>query len=798
MRIYHNIPALFAYNSVSATNSSLQKSIEKLSTGLRINSAADDAAGLAISEKMRAQVRGLDQAVRNSQDGISMIQTAEGALNETHSILQRMRELSVQAANDTLTSQDRSYIQLEVDQLKEEVTRIATTTQFNKKKLLDGSASVLWSSDKLETKALVRGALRQIDQFGQKSAAEGNFKISIIADPGQAQIQKSDIFKIKHENVIMNVTTNEAAGLQDVRVDTLPAGTYNISQSSTTLSAAVNSLQRFGTTAVLTLSAAADTTNVGAASIYLEVVGVNTATNQVTFRATSNILYQDGSVATKVNDNLVVGTAGATFATLGLNSGNTLAIGDLGSAIPANSGNSVGAGATTASWAPGTDGANFYSVGDKVVLHYVSEGAADAAVIISGTTNPDWFGHWGGAAGTNLQDRTFNLVAADVQGADVHFRNFYLNTANGSLYESDITIQFNDNFVAGNDNPLAGFEAAYIGQVAKGDVELRDLDKFWDANGRFMIEDPQNITVTQGDGKQSTITLNSTDTLRDIEFKLNNAIAFGLGQATYLDSNTDRFVDFVENDSPNTPESVAGTFVIRSAIAGKAGELNFAGDEDIIKALSLNVIQNSSESQYRVSVTDAHSGNNIASNVKVTGNMLYGVVHKNVDVEFDAMANTKVEWSESALGFRLTRESEIYETVLHLADNTTVFQIGANEKEDMGIDIGDMSAKALGINNVLVTDRESAARSITVIDSAIDRVSGQRAKLGAYQNRLEHTINNLTVAGTNLQAAESRIRDLDMAKEMMNFTKLNILMQAGNSMLAQANQLPQNVLQLLR
>ncbi|GAB1485448.1 hypothetical protein MASR2M79_04950 [Aminivibrio sp.] len=145
---------------------------------------------------------------------------------------------------------------------------------------------------------------------------------------------------------------------------------------------------------------------------------------------------------------------------------------------------------------------------------------------------------------------------------------------------------------------------------------------------------------------------------------------------------------------------MAGTFVIRSAIAGKDGELNFAGDEDIIKALSLNVINKSTESQYRVSVTDAHNGNTVASNVKVTGNMLYGVVHSNVDVEFDAMANTKVEWSDSARSFRLTRESEIYETVLHLADNTTVFQIGANEKEDMGIDIGNMNAKALGIENI--------------------------------------------------------------------------------------------------
>jgi len=776
MRIYHNIPALFAYNSVSSTNASLQKSIEKLSTGLRINSAADDAAGLAISEKMRAQVRGLDQAVRNSQDGISMIQTAEGALNETHSILQRMRELSVQAANDTLTSQDRSYIQLEVDQLKEEVTRIATTTQFNKKKLLDGSASVLWSSDKLETKALVRGALRQIDQFGQKSAAEGNFKISIIADPGEAQIQKSDIFKIKHENVIMNVTKNEAAGVQSIRVDSLPAGTYNITRTAgvNAASLALQSHQLFGTTAALIATAVA-AAGVAGASIYLEVVAVNTATNVVTFRATSNILNQDGTVTTKVNDNLLIGTAAETISSLGIGL-STLAIGS----------------------ATGTDGANQYSIGNKIVLGYLGDGAgADTTVTISGTTNPNWFGSWGSTAGQDLQDRVFVLDSTEVAGKDVHFRNFYLNTANGTLYESDIVLQLNDNF-SDTDAILAGFEAAFVGQVAKGDVQLRDLDKFWDANGRFMIEDPQNITVTQGDGKQSTITLNSTDTLRDIEFKLNNAIAFGLGQARYLDSNTDRFVDFVENSTYNTPESVDGTFVIRSAIAGKAGELNFAGDEDIIKALSLNVIQNSSESQYRVSINDAHNGATIASNVKVTGNMLFGVVHKNVDIEFDAMANTKVEWSESALGFRLSRDSGIYETVIHLADNTTVFQIGANEKEDMGIDIGDMSAKALGINNVLVTDRESAARSITVIDSAIDRVSGQRAKLGAYQNRLEHTINNLTVAGTNLQAAESRIRDLDMAKEMMNFTKLNILMQAGNSMLAQANQLPQNVLQLLR
>ncbi|GHV33238.1 hypothetical protein FACS1894187_00950 [Synergistales bacterium] len=161
MRINHNIPALYAYNALSDTNNQLQKAIRNLSTGLRINMAADDAAGLAISEKMRAQIRGLDQALRNSQDGISMIQTAEGALTEVHSILQRMRELSVQAANDTLTSEDRTYIQGEIDQLKGEINRIANTTQFNKKLLLNGNASVLWSSDKLSTSVIVRGGGRK-------------------------------------------------------------------------------------------------------------------------------------------------------------------------------------------------------------------------------------------------------------------------------------------------------------------------------------------------------------------------------------------------------------------------------------------------------------------------------------------------------------------------------------------------------------------------------------------------------------------------------------------------------------
>ncbi len=139
MRINHNIAALNTYRQLSSATTAQSKSMEKLSSGQRINRAGDDAAGLAISEKMRGQIRGLDQASRNSQDGISLIQTAEGALNETHAILQRMRELAVQGGNDTNTTDDRTQIQTELDQLKEEIDRISETTEFNTQNLLDGN-----------------------------------------------------------------------------------------------------------------------------------------------------------------------------------------------------------------------------------------------------------------------------------------------------------------------------------------------------------------------------------------------------------------------------------------------------------------------------------------------------------------------------------------------------------------------------------------------------------------------------------------------------------------------------------
>ncbi len=911
MRVNHNIPALYAYNSVNATNNALTKSIAKLSSGLRINGAADDAAGLAISEKMRAQIRGLDQANANAQDGINMISTAEGALNETHSILQRMRELSVQAANDTLTSNDRQAIQLEVDELAEEIDRISNTTQFNKKKLLNGDAAVLWSSDTTSTKVTVNGGLRTIDDYGQKSAQEGNYKITIDAVAGQGQVQKTDIFKVKHavqesvsestvgfanfEGVFAGagldqsstVTINidgtaytltftadygdeinaasalkslieRQAGLSDkveFTVDDATSASFVIvakeagvsfeigwnieggtlagsgitttvaSLGMTTIKPEDDNIQSIsmnganmmvGDYKVETLSAVTAAANAVAdavvfeqqtaafveagiavatnteynMSIVFEVASKDTATNSVTFSYKYVQMSQDG--VTEVGNGTV---------TQVMTGGNTL------------TGTYGGVSFSTFDI---DDNLTAFTVGDKVVVNVAATAAATDQRVIINRDN--------GSASATPMNYVFNSGALDNKTTNFSF--FQLNTIStsadfGEIKSSTVTIEFgkleNANSLGGvyGDELYASptgrdYAASFsidkqsIGAIADGSTSVYDIDKFWDSNGNFMIEDPQTITLVQGDGSKTSITLYKDDTMDSVAEKLNNAIRDGLGQGDLegLEA-AETFANYITEDeaaaNADSPYAVAGTIVISSAINGRDGNLTFIGDEELINALSLNVIQKSVENKFTVSVVDAHDATNvIASNVQVTGNNLVGVVHENIDVEFDTMADVQVSWDADQAKWVSSGEDGSYETTVHLADNTTVFQIGANEKEDMGINIGNMSSYALGVDNILVTDRENAARSITVLDKAIDKVSTQRAKLGAYQNRLEHTISNLTTASTNLTSAESRIRDVDMAKEMMNFTKLNILMQAGNSMLGQANQLPQNVLSLLR
>ena len=368
--------------------------------------------------------------------------------------------------------------------------------------------------------------------------------------------------------------------------------------------------------------------------------------------------------------------------------------------------------------------------------------------------------------------------------------------------------------------------------VTTRESTLVDTSKFYNEDGVFLIRHPQTLKLSQGNGKNASVTLYENDTIFDVAKKINNAIANDLGQGHYAD-NQDKFCtisdgtenssesvfkkDFVseeENtediDVSSNPDAISGkmttnikgynlnaTMLVRSVIPGKAGEIYFSGDEDLLNALGFNTIQESQETEYTASVYDAHSGAAIATNIKSNSPCFRNFIAPDIDIEVDPMAGLKANWHDAAKEFIISHE-ETYTAILHLKDNSTIFQIGANEGEDFLVQLGDSSCSSLGISAVNVLTRETASYAISVIDAAINKNSSQRAKIGAYSNALEHTMENLTAASLNLTNAESRIRDADMSKMMMELVKLQILNQSGSSMLAQANQLPNAILSLMK
>ena len=198
-RINNNVSALIAQGNLQKNQQTLNTSIERLLSTLRINRGADDAAGLTISEKLRGQIKGLNRAILNAQDGISLIQTAEGALNEDAAILNRIRELTIQASSDTLTTNDRQEIQREVDQLVDEMDRIASTTEFNTKKLLDGSATALVSVNSEGMEGI---------QVDSTTGSSGDYLVEInLASRGERQQLASNILVDKDEGELVDLDT---------------------------------------------------------------------------------------------------------------------------------------------------------------------------------------------------------------------------------------------------------------------------------------------------------------------------------------------------------------------------------------------------------------------------------------------------------------------------------------------------------------------------------------------------------------------------------------------------------------
>ena len=494
MRIQHNIAALNSYRNLTGNNSAVSKNLEKLSSGYRINRAGDDAAGLAISEKMRAQITGLNTAQKNAQDGVSLVQTAEGALTEVHSMLNRMVELADQSANGTYDNPvDRANLQKEIASLKDEIDRIADSTNFNGINLLDGSLSTT--------------------------------KLDLAA--GQ-------------------------------------------------LGGAVTSVKEIPATGTTSGISGHDKAKAGGHTLTVEYADENGTLHKV------DVKYK---IDTADNRDKAI----------------------------------------------------------EAILKAVS------------------------------QNDTLSSVFNITKGAD------------SVDFESKVT----------------GSKGAKVVNVSTTDTTSNmDADKAIDGENAKVQTQNAGTTIAAGD----TITLNGK---------------------TY---------EFVKDASTEPTKKGATAVVVGINNDATLGNLNKALESAGIKA------------------------------------------------EFDANNNQDLVFSATKNGVGLT---------LQIGDTSADFN-------QMTVSVGDMHTDALGIADIDISTQAGAKAAVDKIKSAINSVSSTRGDLGAIQNRLEHTINNLSVTSENMTAAESRIRDVDMANEMMAYTKNNILVQSSQAMLAQANQLPQGVLQLLQ
>ncbi|PMP69689.1 MAG: flagellin, partial [Calditerrivibrio nitroreducens] len=288
------------------------------------------------------------------------------------------------------------------------------------------------------------------------------------------------------------------------------------------------------------------------------------------------------------------------------------------------------------------------------------------------------------------------------------------------------------------------------------------------------------------------------DTVSDFEYKMTDAIVNKLGLGSDDALVNSHLVDYISTPTTDGARTVKGTFIIQTALAGEQGEIAFSGDQRLLNALSLAEIQKSENNTTLVTIKDAHTGNLIGTDE--TGNDRVNGVINGIELVIDSRANVSAEWdsTNNTLKFKENANASTKKYYLHVVDNSTDLQIGPNKGQSLSVSIPQLDVKGLGIENVYLVSQSLAQKAIPDIDNALSQVVTIRATIGAQINRLEHTINNLTVAKENMTASESRIRDLDVAEEMATFTRFQILGQSGMAMLAQANQIPQMALQLLK
>ena len=611
MIVQHNITAMNANRMLGLTTGSLSKSTEKLSSGYRINRAADDAAGLTISEKMRKQIRGLDQASTNAEDGVSAVQTAEGALTEVHSMLQRMNELAVQASNGTNSEDDRKAIQDEISQLTTEIDRVSETTKFNETYLLKGDGSKSTKTVNAHDAGLAG-----------KLVDNGNGTSTFSAD----DLKVGDKVTIAGKEYTIGKSADVA--------DYVKKGSINGTKAPAKTGDSV--------------------THNGVTTTIVDKMKTADASANAKWAANDTFVDADGKEWT------VIAAGGKTDATKGEVLATDVAtyLKD-GSVITKNVAFKVGTGDAT-------------DIAKKLT---VVDALEDTEVSITDATG--------------IKKLATNAVAGDIV------------TANGTSLEV----------------------------TEETPTSMKDV-----------------AAAIKAANKGATITIGTK--------------SYTLGVATDKDNDTytaDDLISMIKEGDTVNDGAADYTVIGVSATTAK--------DADTI---TLNEAYNKmAEELQKASSIGTDEGK--AATVSNKGNGTFEIKNGSVEVK-------------NGLSFNL-----------HVGAD-------ADMTNKINVDIDTMSAAGLGIKDINVADDTGAAATyaIDAIADAVAKVSSQRSALGAVQNRLEHTIDNLDNVVENTTSAESRIRDTDMAEEMVNYSKNSILQQAGQSMLAQANQANQGVLSLLQ
>ena len=646
MVVQHNMQAMNANRMLNVTTSTQAKSTEKLSSGYKINRAADDAAGLTISEKMRKQIKGLDQASTNAEDGVSSVQTAEGALTEVHSMLQRMNELAVQASNGTNSESDRSAIQDEISQLTTEIDRVSETTKFNETYLLKGNVDGT-SSD-------VNVAAHDAGLAG-KLTANGDGTSTFALDK---ELKNGDKVTIAGKEYTIGTT-----------------GKGSVSDPSTlnTSTEGYKAKTEAPFDAATTLAA-----------------GDSVTTNGTTYTLTDKLAIDD--IALAEND--------------------TYKIGDT-------------------SYTVGADGtANDAAAAKKAIKAALAEGKQ-----VTGTSVK---------VAQTKADGTPDTAAA-------------------------VT----------NVNIVSSLEKGEISTKAIKDTKVATI--LGAVNG-------DTTTVKAGDSvtKSGTTTVATEATATSAKSIYDSINGLSAGNVVKIGTGTDaKTYTIVDDDSEEDSTSFKAT---------KDTILSKIKDGDTVETATTAADLDGTGAKTVIGdIGSAGSDSDV-----ITAKQAYAKMAEELKVASSIGTDTAAEVTNNGNG-----KFTIKQGTVNVKDSLS-FNLHVGADADMtnkiNVDIESMSAAGLGIKGINVKDDsgKAATYAIDAIADAVSKVSAQRSALGAVQNRLEHTIANVDNVVENTTSAESRIRDTDMAEEMVNYSKNNILAQAGQSMLAQANQSNQGVLSLLQ